>query len=332
MLPDQVLRELNDAKSKIPRDALRAAAELRIELTPLLLELLSRGVEHPDEWEKDPESDLPFYAMYLLASWREPQAHPVLLKFLRLPGERALELSGDIITQDMAWMLAQTWNRDASLLEALAIDRSVNEWSRSAAVSALTLLTQWNEQSSESVREQFLRIIASARQDSDPSRNEIALGSVVGGVLDLQLVDLRAEVLALFDEGYIQNTFVVRDEVVEELGKRLPKIPPPPVTDVAKAIRWWGCFGHLCGDKASDLDIITAEDKIRAENLTLDLRKTRESTSLKPNWDDALLTAFDMGSSDESAPQPYHAPSKVGRNDPCLCGSGKKYKKCCGAS
>jgi hypothetical protein len=25
------------------------------------------------------------------------------------------------------------------------------------------------------------------------------------------------------------------------------------------------------------------------------------------------------------------APAKVGRNDPCPCGSGKKYKKCCGA-
>ena len=24
--------------------------------------------------------------------------------------------------------------------------------------------------------------------------------------------------------------------------------------------------------------------------------------------------------------------AKVGRNDPCPCGSGKKYKKCCGAS
>jgi len=22
--------------------------------------------------------------------------------------------------------------------------------------------------------------------------------------------------------------------------------------------------------------------------------------------------------------------AKVGRNDPCVCGSGKKYKKCCG--
>ncbi len=24
-------------------------------------------------------------------------------------------------------------------------------------------------------------------------------------------------------------------------------------------------------------------------------------------------------------------PQKIGRNDPCSCGSGKKYKKCCGA-
>ncbi len=27
---------------------------------------------------------------------------------------------------------------------------------------------------------------------------------------------------------------------------------------------------------------------------------------------------------------PVHS-DKVGRNDPCPCGSGKKYKKCCGA-
>lgn len=33
-----------------------------------------------------------------------------------------------------------------------------------------------------------------------------------------------------------------------------------------------------------------------------------------------------------SSPAPVrHAEDKVGRNDPCPCGSGKKYKKCCGA-
>ena len=32
-------------------------------------------------------------------------------------------------------------------------------------------------------------------------------------------------------------------------------------------------------------------------------------------------------------PEPYRRPDpKVGRNDPCPCGSGKKYKKCCGGS
>jgi preprotein translocase subunit SecA len=29
---------------------------------------------------------------------------------------------------------------------------------------------------------------------------------------------------------------------------------------------------------------------------------------------------------------PVIAAKKAGRNDPCPCGSGKKYKKCCGAA
>ncbi|MFC1515815.1 PBPRA1643 family SWIM/SEC-C metal-binding motif protein [Thermodesulfobacteriota bacterium] len=29
-------------------------------------------------------------------------------------------------------------------------------------------------------------------------------------------------------------------------------------------------------------------------------------------------------------PKPITAERKVGRNDPCPCGSGNKYKKCCG--
>ncbi|WP_206811157.1 preprotein translocase subunit SecA [Paradesulfitobacterium ferrireducens] len=36
---------------------------------------------------------------------------------------------------------------------------------------------------------------------------------------------------------------------------------------------------------------------------------------------------------DEEQPlQPVHIGEQVGRNDPCPCGSGKKYKKCCGRS
>lgn len=30
--------------------------------------------------------------------------------------------------------------------------------------------------------------------------------------------------------------------------------------------------------------------------------------------------------------EPIRNENKIGRNDPCTCGSGKKYKKCCGAA
>jgi uncharacterized protein YecA (UPF0149 family) len=33
---------------------------------------------------------------------------------------------------------------------------------------------------------------------------------------------------------------------------------------------------------------------------------------------------------EESKVIPQHTGKKVGRNEPCPCGSGKKYKKCCG--
>jgi SWIM/SEC-C metal-binding protein len=31
-----------------------------------------------------------------------------------------------------------------------------------------------------------------------------------------------------------------------------------------------------------------------------------------------------------NTPKPAKAEKKIGRNEPCPCGSGKKYKKCCG--
>jgi preprotein translocase subunit SecA len=39
---------------------------------------------------------------------------------------------------------------------------------------------------------------------------------------------------------------------------------------------------------------------------------------------------YQAGPAQAEAPKPIRAGAKVGRNDPCPCGSGKKYKKCCG--
>jgi preprotein translocase subunit SecA len=44
-----------------------------------------------------------------------------------------------------------------------------------------------------------------------------------------------------------------------------------------------------------------------------------------------LAAASFAGAGDASLPKQRRTGEKVGRNDPCPCGSGKKYKKCCGA-
>jgi len=43
------------------------------------------------------------------------------------------------------------------------------------------------------------------------------------------------------------------------------------------------------------------------------------------------LQAARMAGAGESTIQQRRVGDKIGRNDPCPCGSGKKYKKCCGA-
>lgn len=45
---------------------------------------------------------------------------------------------------------------------------------------------------------------------------------------------------------------------------------------------------------------------------------------------DAVEWDGDYGNDEMFLPETYiRAEPKVGRNDPCPCGSGKKYKKCC---
>ena len=49
-----------------------------------------------------------------------------------------------------------------------------------------------------------------------------------------------------------------------------------------------------------------------------------------PKEEEQKLVASHGGQAEGAAPKTVRAGMKVGRNDPCPCGSGKKYKECCG--
>jgi preprotein translocase subunit SecA len=62
--------------------------------------------------------------------------------------------------------------------------------------------------------------------------------------------------------------------------------------------------------------------KPEAEARQIEQRQRRQQQNLQ----------FQAGPAQAQAPKPVRAGAKVGRNDPCPCGSGKKYKKCHGAA
>ena len=63
--------------------------------------------------------------------------------------------------------------------------------------------------------------------------------------------------------------------------------------------------------------------QVREEEQVLARRRRRQQADLQ---------FVGGGRSEPARPQPVRAAKKVGRNEPCPCGSGKKYKKCHGAA
>jgi len=67
-----------------------------------------------------------------------------------------------------------------------------------------------------------------------------------------------------------------------------------------------------------------------SESMNEDLAKLSDVKYQHAQADTAISNLPDLAEV-ELTPAPLRAGPKVGRNDPCPCGSGKKYKNCCGA-
>jgi preprotein translocase subunit SecA len=65
-----------------------------------------------------------------------------------------------------------------------------------------------------------------------------------------------------------------------------------------------------------------------SESINEDMSQVKD---LQYQHADVSTDSVESEQSAEPAPTPVRSGPKVGRNDPCPCGSGKKYKACCGA-
>ncbi|NMA34368.1 MAG: SEC-C domain-containing protein, partial [Clostridiaceae bacterium] len=73
--------------------------------------------------------------------------------------------------------------------------------------------------------------------------------------------------------------------------------------------------------------------EIDFEKLYLNMLKAKADWLYNlPEWDAVLSEEKRKQITKDYNKSRQAVSNKIGRNDPCPCGSGKKYKKCCGAN
>jgi preprotein translocase subunit SecA len=134
--------------------------------------------------------------------------------------------------------------------------------------------------------------------------------------------DMFEAMMLKFQEDTVR--FLFRMQILGPDGQPInaapePRRAVPPAPPVASAAQPINRNGHGMQPREISMPARQASTTIDALEKEFHRKKQRE-----------LAVASRAGAGESSAPTQRHAGEKVGRNDPCPCGSGKKYKKCHG--
>jgi len=116
--------------------------------------------------------------------------------------------------------------------------------------------------------------------------------------------------------------FLFRMQILGQDGQPVDAAPRPSGI-VPKAPPVASAAHPMSGDGAPrEIEIHTRKPSTTIDELEKEFHRKKEKE---------LAAASRQGGGDSSQPSQRRTGDKVGRNDPCPCGSGKKYKKCHGA-
>jgi len=288
----------------IPHELVKPLFELpRATLIEDMYTILRHAVEKQAQYAEKPESDkyddfvLP--ALWILSDLKAEEALPDVLDFLKNDRNIIDFWLGDFITEDLWEVIYAIGQNDYDLLKSFVLDKNIDPFVRSAASTAVAQTANHIPEKKEQVTKWF------------------------DDLLDVYLTN--PEEFSKYEEWEI-ITIVVNDIIdfkPESLLPKVEKLHKLELIDESYAGNW---------KNYQDLFF----------NKTYNLKRELHG-DIFAKYSDALDTwhyyrvKYDKAYSEKNTYKPYPLPvnkpvrtgKKIGRNDPCPCGSGKKYKKCC---
>ncbi len=287
----EIIAELTLNDGVFPAQAMTEAAMQREAITPELLRILDDSTTNIAEIARQANYSGHVYALYLLAKFRENRAYKPIVDFVTSDQESVDLALGDTITEDLGRILASVCDGDTSLICGMVENADLDEFVRSAALTALVTLVAQGVKTRKEVMAYFLSLFH-GRLEREFS---VVWSCLVSCCCDLRGVAAAEEIERAFADDLIDPGYINRQDVRRNLERSedqaLTRIVDNPdytfVNDPVREMAKWACYQ-------------TAQEPAKAP--------AREQY-----W----------------KPAPVRTGPRVGRNEPCPCGSGKKYKKCC---
>ena len=289
----EILHQLERATGRFPRAAVAAAVDRREEIVPELLRILEGALERAVQLDAEGDYLAHLYAAYLLAQFREARAYPLAVRFASLPGDLAYSFCGDFITEGLGKVLASVCGGDLEGIQSIIENEEVDEWARGAALGSLVTLVAAGQKSREEILDYFARLL----RGKLVRRWSHVWDSLVSDSCDLYPAELIGDIEKAYEEELVDSAYIRFDSVKRVLATSKDEV-----------------LARLANDPHFGL----VEDTVEEMEWWDCFRNDRPSPVKR------------------TAPTPAVAKikstkSKTGSNAPCPCGSGKKYKKCCGS-
>lgn len=322
---DRIIAALDvDSLFEIPESAVRAAQRYSTEITPRLIDLLRKAaaIMRNDDDEMPGTGHL--LAFLLLTEFRATEALPALVEAISLPDDLAYEMLGDSITEDLTRVLAALAVDAPQTIDDLIADRAVDEYVRGAAAGVYLYWVR----DGRLTRDEAVARLHEHLQRACELRDEKIVHVLVNELCRFSPVEAMQTIEHAYQLNIVDDIYIGLDEVQDSvtvgeafLQRELQGCRPTGFEDAYQELKIWQRCANLAppesGHDYKSMPWGDDEDDLG-------------------DWDDDQNHLKAWGDDDADS-EPIHAPTtivnagpRVGRNDPCPCNSGKKYKKCCG--
>ncbi len=237
----------------------------------------------------DENYQLHFYAIFLLGQFQERESFPRIMKLVSLPRDVLDRMIGDAVTSGLQDILYNTYNGDKELLKSSIKNKNLDDYARSAMLKVVGQLYLDGEFGKEELQVLIREIVYNEEEIGDYIYTEL-----IYTMCGCHFVEMLPEIRRLFEDGRIDGfAFEGYAECVDMMFRYNKEAFCRSPIHAADMLRSWSMFEQ------------PEQNELSQKEMEKLLRK---------------------------AAAQYNKPEKkvkIGRNDPCPCGSGKKYKKCC---